>query len=63
MALLMDMFFLCVVCLTGFENCLEKQFTIFLGVIIILLLNFMEVFIVGALLDRHVWSSKECAYV
>ena len=35
-------------------NCLVKQFTICLGVVVILLLNVMEVFIVGggALLDR-----------
>ena len=32
---------LCVSCLTGFVNCLVKQFVIFLGVVVILLLNVM----------------------
>ena len=52
-ALLMDLFVLCVACLTGFVNCLVKQLSICLGVVI-LLLNVMEVFSVGggALLDR-----------
>ena len=38
-----------------FVNCLVKQFTICLGVVIILLLNVMEVFsdCGGALLDRQ----------
>ena len=37
-----------------FVNCLVKQFAIYLGVVVILLLNVMEVFSVGggALLDR-----------
>ena len=45
-ALLMDLFVLCVACLTVFVNCL--------GVVVILLLNVMKVFSVGrgALLDR-----------
>ena len=45
---------LCVPCLTVFVNCLLKQFTICLGVVVILLLNVMEVFSVcgGAPLDR-----------
>ena len=34
-----DLFGLCVVFLTGFVNCLVKQFAIALGVIVILLLN------------------------
>ena len=53
-ALLMDLIVLCVACLTGFVNCLEKQFAICLGVVVILLLNVMEVFRVcgRALLDR-----------
>ena len=52
--LLKDMFFLCVVCLSVFVNCLVKQFVMCLGVVAILLLNVMEVFSVGggALLDR-----------
>ena len=53
-ALLMCLFVLCVACLTVFVNCLVKQFAMCLGVVAILLLNVMEVFIVGggALLDR-----------
>ena len=53
-ALLMDLFVLCVACLTVFVNYLVKQFAICLGVVVILLLNFIEVFSVGggALLDR-----------
>ena len=52
--LLIDLFVLCVACLTLFLNCLVKQFAICLGVVAILLLNDMEVFSVGggALLDR-----------
>ena len=46
-ALLMDMFVLCVASLTVFVNCLVKQFTICLGVVAILLLNVMEVPSVG----------------
>ena len=44
----------CLVCLTVFVNCLVKQFAMCLGVVAILVLNFMEVFSVGggALLDR-----------
>ena len=33
-ALLMDLFVLCVACLTVFVNCLMKQFAICLGVVI-----------------------------
>ena len=53
-ALLICLFVLCVACLTVFVNCLLKQFTMFLGVVAILLLNVMDVFSVcgGALLDR-----------
>ena len=53
-ALFMDMFVLCVACLTVFVNCLVKQFAMCLGVVSILLLNVMEVFSVGggALMDR-----------
>ena len=49
----MDLFVLCVGCLTGFVNYLVKQFVIFLGVAVILLLNVMEVLSVdgGGLLD------------
>ena len=38
-ALLMDLFVLCVAYLTVFVNCLVKQFAICLGVVVILLLN------------------------
>ena len=39
---LLDLFVLCVACLTGFVTCLVKQFAICLGVFVILLLNVME---------------------
>ena len=42
-ALLMDLFVLCVACLTVLVNCLVKQFAMCLGVVAILLLNVMEV--------------------
>ena len=42
----------CVACLTVFVNCMVKQFAMCLGVVAILLLNIMDVFSVGALLDR-----------
>ena len=53
-ALSMDLFVLCVACLTVFVNCLVKQFAICLGVFAILLLTVMELLCVvgGALLDR-----------
>ena len=53
-ALLMDLFVLCVACVTVFVNCLVKQFAMCLGVVAILLSNVMEVYSVsgGALLDR-----------
>ena len=46
-SLLMDLFGLCVACLTVFVNCLVKQFAICLGVVIILLLTVMEVVSMG----------------
>ena len=51
--LLMDLFVLCVACLTVFMNCLVKQFAMCLGVVAIFLLNVMEMFSLGggALLD------------
>ena len=51
--LLMDLFVLCVACLTVFVKCLVKLFEIYVGVVAILLLNVREVFSVGggALLD------------
>ena len=53
-ALLMDLFVLCVACLTVFVNCLVKQYAISLGMVVILMWNAMEVLSVGArvLLDR-----------
>ena len=52
-ALSMDLFVLCVACLTVFVNCFVKQFAICLGVFAILLLKVMEWCVVGgALLDR-----------
>ena len=46
-SLLMYLFVLCVACLTVFVNCLFKQLAIFLGVVVILLLNVMEMLSVG----------------
>ena len=53
-ALSMDLFVVCVACLTAFVNCLLKQFAICFGVFTILLLKVMELLCVvgGALLDR-----------
>ena len=53
-ALSMDLFVLCLACLTVFVNCLVKQYAILLGVVVILLFNVLEVLSVGgcALLDR-----------
>ena len=53
-ALSMDLFVLCVACLTVFVNCLLKLLAICLGVYVILLLNVMELLYVvgGTLLDR-----------
>ena len=53
-ALLMDLFVLCVAGLIVFVNCLMNQFAMCFGVVAILLFNAMEVFSVcgGALLDR-----------
>ena len=53
-SLLIDLFVLCVACLTVFVNCLAKQFVICLGVFVISLLNVMNLLSVvgGALMDR-----------
>ena len=53
-SLLMDMFVLCVACLTVFVNCSVKQFAICVGVFAILLFNVMDLFSVAgdSLLDR-----------
>ena len=53
-ALSMDQFVLCVACLMVFVNCFMKQFALYLGMFVILLLNVMELLCVvgGALLDR-----------
>ena len=53
-ALSMDLFVLCVACLTVFVNYLVKQFAICYGVFVILLLNVIELLSVvgGAVLDR-----------
>ena len=45
----MDLFVLCVACLTVFVNCLVKQFAMCLGVVAIFLLNVMDVFCVGGI--------------
>ena len=41
-ALLMDLFALCVACLIVLEHCLVRQFAIALDVVVILLLNVSE---------------------
>ena len=41
-------------------NCLVKQCVIFLGVVVILLLNIMEVLVEGLCWINRVWSSKAC---
>ena len=53
-ALLMDIFVLCVACLTVFLKRLVKPFAKCLGIVAILLLNVMDLLSVvgGALLDR-----------
>ena len=53
-ALLIDLFVLCVACLTVFVYCFVKQSVIYLDVVVILLLNVIDVLSVGggALLDR-----------
>ena len=53
-ALLIDLFVLCITCLTVFVICVVKQFAICLGVFVILLLNVMELLsmVGGVLLDR-----------
>ena len=48
-ALSIDLFVLCVACLTVFVNCLLKQFAISLGVFVILLLNAMELMECGSM--------------
>ena len=57
-ALLMDLFVLCVACMELFVNYLVKEFAIFLYVVVILLLNVMEVLSVGggSLLDRPLYG-------
>ena len=55
-ALSMNLFVLCVACLTVFVNCLVKQFAICLGVFVILLMELLSLF--GVLYwIYHVWSS------
>ena len=53
-SLLMDLFVVCVACLTVFVNCLMKPFAKCMGVFAILF-NVMDLFSVngGTLLDRH----------
>ena len=58
-AVSMDLFVLCVACLT--VNCLVKQFAICLDVFVILLFNVMVLLEVLYWID-HVWSSIECVY-
>ena len=59
-ALSMDLFVLCLACLTVFVNCLMKQFAICLGVYVILLLNVMELLsqFVSQQFFPHCWSNN-----
>ena len=53
-ALSMDLFVLCVACLTVFVNCLLKQLAICLCVFVMLLLNVMELWsVVGGTVFFH----------
>ena len=45
--LLMDLFVLCVACLTVSVNCLVKKIAMCLGKVAVLLVNVMDVFSVG----------------
>ena len=54
-ALSMDLFVLCVACLTVFVNCLVKQLAICLGVFVIFLLNVMELLSVVGVVECG-WS-------
>ena len=58
----MDLFVLCVACLTVLVNCLVKQSAICLGVFAILLLKVMSCCVWFEVLYwiDHVWSSIEC---
>ena len=58
--MLMDLFVLCVACLTVFVLLFGETIRTMLGVVVILLLNVMEVLSVGggALVDRPCRSSK-----
>ena len=60
--LLMGLFVLRVACLTVFTNCMVKQFALSLGMVVILMLNVMDMLIVGggALLGRPCMFSNEC---
>ena len=61
-ALLVDLLVLCLACLTVCVNCLVKQYTIFLGVVVILLLNVKELLSVGggSLLDTPCMVFQKC---
>ena len=61
-ALSMHLYVVCVACLTVSVNCSVKQFAIFLGVVVILLLNVIELLSVGEVLCwiYHVSFSKQC---
>ena len=60
-ALLTDLFVLCVACLTVLVNCLVKQFAMCLGVVAILLLYMCLVWVEALCWIDRVWSSTECA--
>ena len=61
--LLMDLFVLCVMCLTVFVNCLVKQFSICFGVVVICCSMLWKCLVwveVICWIDL-IWSPKECA--
>ena len=56
LALSMDLFVLCIACLTVFVNSLVKQFAICLRVFVILLLNVMDNYYKSTELTRFYWN-------
>ena len=63
-ALLMDLFVLCIACLTVFVNCLVKKIAICMAVVIILLLNAMEEFMLVEVLCwiDSIWGSFDMTH-
>ena len=60
-SLSMDLFVLCVACLIVFVNCFNKQFAIYLDMVVILFWNVMELFrVVGGDLFQRVCVCCAC---